>query len=253
MVRGRVLLIAADEWVTKLVSKFLSDAGYLTDVAGSARAGFDRAVATLPDMVMVDVALPDVDGYWVTKRIRSEQNRLGSTPILLVSQKEDPEARLEGLALGADVFLAAPFKYEELIAQVEALMGMARRLQAKRDSIHADAVPSAKEMAFQGDLAQISIATTLTMLEMERRTGRLDIKAESKPLISIDLVDGAVACTRKGKVELEAIRVLREAVTWMRGTASFTPGQVESKDRPRRPTGMLLLEAIRLNDEARRK
>ena len=108
MSRGRVLIIEADEWLTTLVSKFLADAGYATQVATTARGGFDEAVAIQPDCVLCDVVLPDIDGFWVTRRIRADKSKLAGTPILLLSQKEDRVARLEGLALGADVFLDFP-------------------------------------------------------------------------------------------------------------------------------------------------
>ena len=180
MSRGRVLIIEADEWLTTLLSKFLSDAGYTTQTATTARAGFDDAVANQPDCVLCDVALPDIDGFWVTRRIRTDKSKLAGTPILLLAQKEDHLARLEGLALGADVFLTPPFRYDEVIAQVDALLGMAMRLRARRDSVHTDAPTSTGDAAVSGDLSQISVPTFLTMLEMERRTGRVRVQVKGK-------------------------------------------------------------------------
>jgi CheY-like chemotaxis protein len=234
-----------------LVSRFLADAEYETDVAVSARDGFDRALHTHPDLVLVDVTLPDIDGFWLTRRIRSDKGRLATTPVILLCQREDLQARLEGLSLGADVFLAAPFRHEEVIAQVDALMGMARRLRAKRDSVYQDS-PLTSDSALHGDVAQISIPTLLTMLEMERRTGVVKVRGDGKAHATIELDEGAVVLTRLGNNSADPLAVFREVVTWNHGKYSFEPGETRATQLPKKPTSLLLLEAMRLNDESRR-
>jgi DNA-binding response OmpR family regulator len=249
--QGRVLIVEADEWVTTLVRRFLSDASYQTEVAGTAREGFDRALVTQPDLLLVDVVLPDIDGFWVTKRIRAESGRLAATPIILISQREDSSARSEGLSFGADVFLSAPFRHEEVIAQVDALMEMARRLRGKRDSLYLDPTNSAP-VALQGDVSQISIPTLLSMLEMERRTGTVSVKGPAQVVASIELFDGAVVNASLRDVATPALGVFRELVTWTSGKYSFQPGVATAQERTKVPTSLLLLEAMRLNDESTR-
>jgi DNA-binding response OmpR family regulator len=249
--QGRVLIIEADEWLTTLVSKFLVDAGYTTQVATTARAGFDEALASQPACVICDVVLPDVDGYWVTRRIRAEKSKLAGTPILLLSQREDHAARVEGLALGADVFLTPPFRYDEVIAQVDALIGMAARLRSRSDSIHSDGPASVEQAALHGDLSQISVPTFLTMLEMERRTGRVRVQARGKSTITFELVDGAIVLAEYGGRERDTVETMRELVLWKKGKYTFEPRKVEVGERNPQRIGMLLLEAIRLNDEQR--
>lgn len=250
--RGRVLIVEADEWLTTLISKFLSDAGYTTEIATSARTGFDDAVASQPDCVLCDVVLPDIDGFWVTRRIRADKSKLAGTPILLLSQREDHTARLEGLALGADVFLTPPFRYDEVIAQVDALLGMALRLRARRDSVHTDVPTSTSEAAVHGDVTQITVPTFLTMLEMERRTGRVRVQARGKPNYIIEVVEGAIVQTQVGPTEKDAIDVLREVVLLKKGKYSFEPVKIDPAQRPQRRISMLLIEAMRLNDEGNR-
>jgi DNA-binding response OmpR family regulator len=249
--QGRVLIVEADEWVTTLVRRYLSDASYQTEVAATAREGFDRALVTQPDLLLVDVVLPDIDGFWVTKRIRSESGRLAATPIILISQREDSSARLEGLSFGADVFLSAPFRYEEVIAQVDALMEMARRLRGKRDSLYLDPTNPAP-VALQGDVSQISIPTLLSMLEMERRTGTVTVRGPGQVVASIELFDGAVTHASLRDIETPALGVFRELVTWAAGKYSFQPAVSVGQERAKTPTSLLLLEAMRLNDEASR-
>jgi CheY-like chemotaxis protein len=250
--RGRVLIIEADEWLTTLVSKFLVDAGYTTQVATTARSGYDEALESQPACVLCDVVLPDIDGYWVTRRIRSEKSKLAGTPILLLSQKEDHGARLEGLAFGADVLLTPPFRYEEVIAQVDALIGMAARLRSRRDSVHSDMPPSNEPAALNGDISQISVPTFLTMLEMERRTGLVCVQARGRPTITFELVEGNIVGAQSGGHDSESLETMRDVVAWKKGKYTFEPKKIESGGRSQRRIGMLLLEAIRLNDEQRR-
>jgi DNA-binding response OmpR family regulator len=247
--RGRVLIIEADEWLTTLVSKFLVDAGYTTQVATTARAGFDEALSSQPACVICDVVLPDIDGYWVTRRIRAEKTKLAGTPILLLSQRDDHAARVEGLALGADVFLTPPFRYDEVIAQVDALIGMAARLRSRSDSIVSDGPASIEQAALHGDLSQISVPTFLTMLEMERRTGRVRVQAHGKNTITLELVEGTVVHVEHSGREQDAIETMRDLVSWKKGKYTFEPRKVELGNRTQQRIGMLLLEAIRLNDE----
>jgi|GEM_PF-630762 len=250
--RGRVLIIEADEWLTTLVSKFLVDAGYTTQVTTTARSGYDEALASQPACVLCDVVLPDIDGYWVTRRIRAEKSKIAGTPILLLSQKEDHAARLEGLALGADVFLTPPFRYDEVIAQVDALLGMAARLRSRRDSIHSDMSVSNEPAALNGDISQISVPTFLTMLEMERRTGRVCVQSNGKPTITFDLVEGAIVEAQLAGHDSDSLGAMRDVVAWKKGKYTFEPKNIEIGERSAKRIGMLMLEAIRLNDEQKK-
>ena len=247
--KGSTFIIEADEWLTTLVSKFLVDAGYTTQVATTARSGYDEALARQPACVLCDVVLPDIDGYWVTRRIRAEKTKLAGTPILLLSQKEDHAARVEGLALGADVFLTPPFRYDEVIAQVDALIGMAARLRSRRDSFHSDLPTAGGPSALNGDISQISVPTFLTMLEMERRTGCVRIQASGTPTIILELVEGTIVHAQSGGSGREPLETMRDVVAWKKGKYSFESKQIELAGRTQRRIGMLLLEAIRLNDE----
>src|SRR5262249_11537824 len=70
--KGRVLIIEADEWLAVLLRKFLVDAGFEVEVANAARQGFDKARELTPDCILCDVNLPDIDGFWVARRVRTE-------------------------------------------------------------------------------------------------------------------------------------------------------------------------------------
>ena len=173
MARGRVLIIEQEEWEAALLTKFLSEAGYEVHVAGEARSGFDKVRELQPDCILCSVNLPDIDGFWVARRVRTEPTKVATTPFLFLTEADDAESRLQGLNVGADLYLTKPFRNEEVVAQVGALIDMANRLRRQREAFSSDGpASSVAGAAFTGDVAQMSVATVLTLLELERRSGR---------------------------------------------------------------------------------
>jgi two-component system, OmpR family, response regulator len=241
-----VLIIEKDEWISTLLVKFLSGAGYECQVATDAREGFKNATEQLPDCIICDVMLPDIDGFWVARRVRGERSRLASTPFAFLAEVEDPELRLQGLSVGADVFMSPPFRHEEVVAQVNALVGMAERLRDKHDSAH----PAPRgASALRGDIAQISVPTLLTMLEMERRTGELKVTPKNGSPAVLEIVDGELDGAKIAGLNCEPLEVMRSAIHWRSGEFSFQPGEPGGTNSSRRSLSGLLLEAMRLLDE----
>jgi len=103
MSSGLVLVIEDDEWVSRLLSAAIRDAGYDVVVCGTAKAGLDTACAVEPDCIICDVDLPDNDGYFVARGVRTQPSRVSVTPFLFLSGLDDQESRLEGFHVGADV------------------------------------------------------------------------------------------------------------------------------------------------------
>ncbi|MBP2665936.1 MAG: DNA-binding response regulator [Firmicutes bacterium] len=111
-----ILLIDDDPEIIELVGKYLKREGYRNLFAGTAHDGLQLARREKPDLVILDVILPDADGMDVCRMLRSEM----SAPILLVSAKGEDADKVLGLGLGADDYLTKPFSLNELIARVKA-------------------------------------------------------------------------------------------------------------------------------------
>jgi DNA-binding response OmpR family regulator len=251
--RGRVLIIEAEEWEATLLSKFLSEAGFEVHVAGQARAGFDKVRELQPDCILCAVNLPDIDGFWVARRVRTEPTRVATTPFLFLTEADDAESRLQGLNVGADLYLTKPFRNEEVVAQVSAMIDMANRLRRQRDSIVSDGPASSiSGAAFSGDVAQMSIATVLTLLELVRRSGRLKVRGEGRVAL-LELVDGKFASGNLDGKPWASTELLREVLRWKKGQFTFRGANVEASDSgEQQKIGGLLLEAMRLEDESQR-
>jgi two-component system, OmpR family, response regulator len=251
---GRVLIIEQDEWEATLLAKFLGEAGYEVHVAGEARAGFDKVRQLKPDCILCSVNLPDIDGFWVARRVRTEPSRVATTPFLFLTEADDTESRLQGLNVGADLYLTKPFRNDEVVAQVGALIDMANRLRKQRESYSSEGpVSSAAGAAFSGDVAQMSVATVLTLLELERRSGQLKVRGEIGQIALLELVEGKFASGTLDAKPWSSTDLLREVLRWKKGSFSFRGSQgVVSDSGEQQKIGGLLLEAMRLEDESRR-
>jgi DNA-binding response OmpR family regulator len=253
VVRGRVLIIEQEEWEATLLTKFLSEAGYEVHVAGEARAGFDKVRELQPDCILCNVSLPDIDGFWVARRVRTEPTRVSTTPFLFLTDADDAESRLQGLNVGADLYLTKPFRNDEVVAQVGALIDMANRLRKQRESFSSDGPQSSVAgAAFSGDVAQMSVATILTLLELERRSGRLKVRGEAQRVALLELVDGKFAAGTLDGKPWNPTELLREVLRWKKGSFTFRGGADIDDSGEQQKIGGLLLEAMRLEDESRR-
>jgi DNA-binding response OmpR family regulator len=248
-----LLVIEADEWEAALLGKFLTDAGYAVEFATGAREGFDKIRESKPDCILCDVNLPDIDGFWVARRVRTETSAVATTPFLFLTPADDAESRLQGLHVGADLHINKPFRNDEVVAQVGAVLEMANRLKAQRAMLASDGPPSSHPSALQGDLALISLSTVLTLLELERRTGHLKITSEDSRTARIELAEGTLLSANMNGDAWEPTELLREILRWKKGKFAFKADLVQpTPELNRRSVGGLLLEAMQLEDEAGR-
>ena len=249
---GSVLVIEDDGWVSGLLSAAIREAGYDVVVCSGAQEGLDQACESQPDCIVCDVDLPDHDGYWVARNVRTHASRVSVTPFLFLSGLDDEQSRLEGFHVGADVYMTKPFRVDEVVAQIGALVQMAARLRVRRDSMMSIPPSStASTIAIEGDLGQMSIATVLTVLEMERRTGVFEVVSK-KRRAQLEMARGGVLDGSIGGTQVSALTALRTMLTWTVGRFSFKPTAPREVPQSNKSLGAFLIEALRLQDEAAR-
>jgi two-component system, OmpR family, response regulator ResD len=114
----RVLLIDDDPNLVDVLSRYLSREGLSVETERDGRAGLARALETLPDLVVLDVMLPSLDGMEVCRRLRS----VAPIPVIMLTARGGEDDRVLGLELGADDYVAKPFSPRELTARVKAVL-----------------------------------------------------------------------------------------------------------------------------------
>jgi len=123
----QLLLIDDDPNLILLVKDYLEFRGYEVITAENGREALETLKEHIPDMIICDVMMPEMDGYTFVKEVRKEP-KTSWIPILFLSAKGQSQDRVKGLSTGADVYMVKPFEPEELVAQVESSLKQANRL-----------------------------------------------------------------------------------------------------------------------------
>ena len=122
----RLLLIDDDPNLILLVKDYLEFRGYEVITAENGREALEVLEQEIPDMIICDVMMPEMDGYAFVNQVRQDE-RTSWIPILFLSAKGQSQDKIKGLNIGADVYMVKPFEPEELVAQVEASLKQAFR------------------------------------------------------------------------------------------------------------------------------
>ena len=126
----RVLMIEDDVSLASMVGEYLHSAGMHVDAAHDAASGLAVLARSKPDAIILDVMLPDMDGFEVCRRIRADSN----VPIVMLTARGDDADRIVGLELGADDYLPKPFNPRELLARLRAVLRRSTgQLSSNRD------------------------------------------------------------------------------------------------------------------------
>jgi DNA-binding response OmpR family regulator len=118
MKRGRILVVDDDDDIRGLLGELLVRAGYDVSAAESGKAGLRQFFALAPDLVLLDVSMPELDGWQTLERIRD----LSEVPVMMLTARAGELDKVRGLKAGADDYLTKPFGRQELLARVEALL-----------------------------------------------------------------------------------------------------------------------------------
>lgn len=121
---SRILIVEDEVAIADLEKDYLELSGFEVEIENDGASGLSRALTEDFDLFILDLMLPEVDGFEICKRIREKKN----TPILMVSAKKDDIDKIRGLGLGADDYVTKPFSPSELVARVKAHLARYERL-----------------------------------------------------------------------------------------------------------------------------
>jgi two-component system response regulator ResD len=171
--RGSILVVDDEPTIGEVVVRYLQRAGYETRLAADGRAALAAAFEQRPDLVVLDVMLPGIDGLEIMRRIR-EQDR-DRTAVILLTAKGEESDRVVGLRLGADDYVVKPFSPAELVARVDAVL---RRLDTapelepplEFDGLRID--PAARRVHVDGHEAMLTQREFDLLLFLARHPGQ---------------------------------------------------------------------------------
>ena len=178
----QLLMIEDDERLANMVSEYLSQSGlqvtHMADGATGLNALQEPASGQSPDLVILDLMLPDMDGLEVCRRIRAMQGAAAQTPVLMLTAKGDPMDRIIGLEIGADDYLPKPFEPRELLARIRAILrrkssdGPAPTTTAMRfGSLEIDR--DARTVTVAGDVCDLTSYQFDLLVALAERAGRV--------------------------------------------------------------------------------
>jgi CheY-like chemotaxis protein len=237
----RLVVVEHDGWVLRLLAEGLRSSGFVVATESSADAALARVRELVPDAVLADVGLPGKNGYSLVSELRAEPCPISIVPVALLAEEDDEDARLAAFSSGADALLTRPFKIDEVAAQMTALVQLARRMRERRTSLIDSLAAGPPSTTFKGDLAHMPAPSLLMLLEIERKTGVVDVVSNGRRA-QLSLVNGTlVSAEVEGKTD--AVDVLREILSWEEGRIVFHARDVDSEGTTPRPVRVLLARA----------
>ncbi|NIK70129.1 MULTISPECIES: response regulator transcription factor [unclassified Paenibacillus] len=181
--RQHIMVVDDDEKITSLLRRSLAFEGYEVTTASNGMEGLKLLLTADPDMLILDVMMPQVDGWEVCRRVREGGS---AVPILMLTAKDDISDRVKGLDAGADDYLIKPFALEELLARVRAL------LRRKSDKIDES---SSNKIVFE------DLALDLDSREAIRSGRRIELTAKEYDLLLLFMQNPRRVLTRDAIME----------------------------------------------------
>ena len=132
-----IYIVEDDKNIREIEMFALKNSGYAVEEFENAKSFFSRSAEKVPDLVLLDIMLPDMDGLEIVKKLRSRPDTV-RVPIILVTAKTTELVKVKGLDIGADDYLTKPFGVMELISRVKALLRRSRALQDDKQMVLGD-------------------------------------------------------------------------------------------------------------------
>ena len=170
--RGSVLVVDDEPTIAEVVSRYLERAGYRTQVAGDGVQALAAVASDRPDLVVLDLMLPGIDGLEVMRRMREQ----GSDPIatILLTAKGEESDRVVGLRLGADDYVVKPFSPAELVARVDAVLRRVDTTPDRAQPLHCSDLtidPTSRRVHVRGEEVQLTQREFDVLLFLARHPG----------------------------------------------------------------------------------
>jgi DNA-binding response OmpR family regulator len=176
---SRILVIEDEPSIANAVAARLRSEGYTVDVAGDGQTGLDAFMRGVPDLVVLDLMLPGIDGLEVCRRMQLER----SVPILMLTARDGEQDLITGLETGADDYMTKPFSARELVARVHAILRRMSRAQQKAEQAptrigDVELDPSTRRVQVNGDAVHLTPTEFDLVMYLAANPGRVATREE---------------------------------------------------------------------------
>lgn len=171
-----ILLIDDDTSLTDLLAEYLREQGHVVHVAGDGQKGLRTFFEQKPDLAILDVTMPKMDGWETLKRIRE----MSRAPVIMLTARDEESNVLRGFSLGADDYVTKPFSFAQLGARVKAVLGRAGESAPSTERLEAGALKvdfATRRVTRDGELVQLTPTEFKLLTVLMRRPGEV-ISAE---------------------------------------------------------------------------
>ena len=204
MTKKKILIVEDDRDIVEMVEYNLREEGYATLSALNGEDGVNLAISEQPDLIILDIMLPVMDGFEVCRALKSD-GTTAHIPIIILSAKSQETDKVVGLELGADDYVTKPFSPRELIARIRAIMRRGTEQQTSNVIEKGDIIIDSDKHKVSVHGEQVTLTTTeFKLLEyMARRPGA--VLSRDKILEAISGED-AVVCDRTVDAHVKTLR-----------------------------------------------
>lgn len=172
MARNKILLVEDEPKVCELIKAYLVKDGYDVVIAGDGKTAVEQAQSYKPDLILLDLNLPELDGLEVCRIVRKESN----VPIIMLTARDEEVDKVVGLEIGADDYVTKPFSPRELAARVSAVLRRYREGLKKGEQIVAGELrldPDKHEAVYSGQPLSLTAAEFKLLSVLARNPGRV--------------------------------------------------------------------------------
>lgn len=173
----KVLVVEDELKIARLVRDYLQQAGFAVVEAADGRTALSMAAAERPDMIVLDLGLPELDGLDVTRRLRAGS----SVPIIMLTARSDEADKIVGLELGADDYIIKPFSPKELVARIRAVLRRADATLGGGEMIRAGPVSidlPKRRVTIDGTDVELTATEFDLLITLARHPGRIYTRAQ---------------------------------------------------------------------------
>ncbi|HEY4785170.1 MAG TPA: response regulator transcription factor [Bacteroidales bacterium] len=172
MSKYKILVIDDDEKLNGLLQSYLAGFGYDVEACTHPSSGLEKIRSYLPDLIILDIMLPDMDGFAVCREIRREH----AIPVIMLTARGDVTDRIVGLELGADDYLPKPFEPRELVARIQTIMRRVSNQYSSPAALrfdHLEIIPEKQVVLLDGETIDITTMEFQLLALLAEKRGRI--------------------------------------------------------------------------------